>query len=76
MRAVLKKNSVEIRHRLAKEGFNLCKCSEYDGKEWLRFTPDCYFEIHGVNEILDGDISYGIDLESFIKFCKENKINK
>lgn len=76
MRAILKTNSVEIRQRLAREGFNLCKCSEYDDKDWLQFTPECYYEIHGVNQILDGEISFGIDVESFIAFCRENKMNR
>ena len=48
MIAFLRKNSVEIRHRLAKEGLTLCKCSEFNGAEWLDYSPDCYFEIHGV----------------------------
>lgn len=75
MNAILKANSAEIRNRLAKEGFNLCKCSRYDGMVWLEFTSDCYFEIHGVNKV-SGDVKcFDTDIEGFINFCKENKIN-
>ena len=76
MNAVLKLNNVEIRQRLAKEGFNLCKCIELNNAIWIKFTPDSYYEIHGVNSILEGEISYGIDVESFIEFCRENKKRK
>lgn len=76
MNAVLKLNSVSIKHRLVKEGFTLCKCSEYDGKNWLRFTPDSYYEIHGVNEVTDGDKDFGEDISEFIAFCKLEKMSK
>lgn len=76
MNAILKTNSAEIRNRLAEEGFNLCKCSRCDGIEWLEFTPDCYFEIHGVNKISGDAKCFDTDIEGFINFCKENKINR
>lgn len=74
MSAILKLNNAEIRQRLAREGFNLCKCIE-EGI-WLQFTPNSYYEIHGVNFIREGEISYGTDVESFIEYCRENKTNR
>ena len=67
MIAFLRKNSVEIRHKLAKEGLTLCKCSEFDGAEWLDYSPDCYFEIHGVGYVSDEFPNKGWNLEYFLK---------
>ena len=67
MVAYLRKNSVEIRHRLASVGMRLCKCSEFDGAEWLEYTDGCYYEIHGVGYVNDEFPSKERNLERFLR---------
>ena len=73
MIAFLRKNNVEIRHRLAKEGLTLCKCSEFDGAEWLDYSPDCYFEIHGIGYVGDEFPNKTWNLEHFLKEMEDRK---
>lgn len=73
MIAFLRKNNAEIRHKLAKAGMVLCKCSEFDGANWLDYSPDCYYEIHGVGFVSDEFPNKEENLNTFLKGIDEKK---
>ena len=73
MKAFLRVNNVEVKERLVKEGFILCKCSEYENSYGLIYTSGCYYEIHGTNDSECYDKDFGTDIDGFIEFCKQYK---
>ena len=72
MIAILRLNNLEVRQKLAKEGFILCKCSEYDEAQWLYYESDTYFEIHGIGKSNAEQTHKVIDKNAFLKMC-DNK---
>jgi len=69
MIAILRLNNVDVRYQLAKEGFVLCKCGEYDEAQWLYFESDTYFEIHGIGSNDKEQTHKVMDMNSFLKMC-------